>query len=240
MADTDSVASSLFPVPKSHLFNGRYDANSWEYKLNDVFQRVKDMGDSIRKDDSLMQLLSQFLDAQAEELGPIPTIDNADVAPVFLKVAYVPRSYSAYVRTIIFGRHGMVHLGENFNYVDKWHWIDDKYLNKRCWPGPSCIYCGSPKWAACPYKGACQHCCWCNEHLARRGDVNGLRELLSARLDPNVTDQWDRTALDVAAPNESPTGTAVIHLLLSYRADCNASDNARHTILGLAAQGDFA
>ena len=132
MADTDSVASSLFPVPKSHLFNGRYDANSWEYKLNDVFQRVKDMGDSIRKDDSLMQLLSQFLDAQAEELGPIPTIDSADVAPVFLKVAYVPRSYSAYVRTIIFGRHCMVHLGENFNWVDKWHWIDDKCLNKRC------------------------------------------------------------------------------------------------------------
>ena len=115
MADTDSVASSLFPVPKSHLFNGRYDANSWEYKLNNVFHRVKDMGDSIREDDSFMQLLPQFLDAKSEGLAPIPTINSANVAHVFLKVANVPRSYSAYVRTIFFGRHGMVHLGENFN-----------------------------------------------------------------------------------------------------------------------------
>ena len=54
MADTDSLASSLFPVPKSHLFDGMYDANFWEYKLSDVFHRVKDLGDSIREDDSLM------------------------------------------------------------------------------------------------------------------------------------------------------------------------------------------
>ena len=84
-----------------------------------MFHPVKDMGDSIREEHYLMQLLSQFLDAQAKELAPIPTIDSADVVPVFLKVAYVPGSYSAYVRTIIFGRHGMVHLGENYNYVDK-------------------------------------------------------------------------------------------------------------------------
>ena len=45
------------------------DANFWECKLSDVFHRVKDLGDSIREDDSLMQLLSQFLDAQAEELA---------------------------------------------------------------------------------------------------------------------------------------------------------------------------
>ena len=106
-------------MPKSHLFNGRYDANSYEYKLNDVFHRVKYTGDPIREHNSSIQLLSQFLDAQAEELGPIPTIDNADVAPVFLKATYIPRSYSAHARTIIFGRHSMVHLGENHNYVDK-------------------------------------------------------------------------------------------------------------------------
>ena len=87
--------------------------------MNHVFHRVKGKGDSIREDDSLMQSLSQFLDAQAEEHGPIPTIDNADVAPVFLKVTYIPRSYSAHARTIIFERHSMVHLGENHNYVDK-------------------------------------------------------------------------------------------------------------------------
>ena len=106
-------------MPKSHRFNDRYDANSYEYKLNNVFHRVKYTGDPIREHDSSIELLSQFLDAQAEEHDPIPTIDNADVAPMFSKVTYIPRWYSAHARTTIFGRHSMVHLGENHNYADK-------------------------------------------------------------------------------------------------------------------------
>jgi hypothetical protein len=43
-------------------------------------------------------------------------------------LASTPSRYSAAVRTILFGRHCMVHLGENLCYAERWHWIQDRYL----------------------------------------------------------------------------------------------------------------
>ena len=46
---------------------------------------------------------------------------------------------------------------------------------------------------------ACQSCCWCGVHLARRGDVDGPRELLAARLDSNNIGRWGKSDALVAS-----------------------------------------
>ena len=46
---------------------------------------------------------------------------------------------------------------------------------------------------------ACQSCCWCGVHLARRGDVDGPRELLAARLDSNNIGRWGKSDARIAS-----------------------------------------
>jgi len=276
-----------------------------------------------------------FVEKRAQE-GEITLIDTAGIDSALLESVYLPQRYSEAVRTILFGRHGMVHLGENLRHADSWHEIQNQFLKvdrvsgrlyywntcenaeheirdirrlsliadddndawfaalvytvracvylaqvykldqgglnappfrkaftlyfmkkfkrflgvlkefdgedgsqwspvERCFVPPylrvtcrlcgcncaedhsrttshqdavqcmiqcsalqTCRYCGSKKWGGCPFKAACQRCCWCGVLCAGRGEIGGLQEMLQARADVNVHDRNGYTAWDWA------------------------------------------
>jgi hypothetical protein len=126
-AQSDGAPSSCCLIWKTGLFSHCKDEAAWEVKLDDTFNMIKNIGEIIREEIVYVGDFIEMVENKSIELGSVPMIDDVDIDPSLLQAVSVP-DRSAIIRTILFGRHGMVHLGEHLAHAGKWHHIQNMWL----------------------------------------------------------------------------------------------------------------